>query len=130
MKKKSFNFKNRKTLEEKAKKELEKIPYLNFVYSSFLINIIIIVLILAFQKLLPSEIPLFYGLPRGNQQLTEAAGLIIPNFISLIVTIINSILTILIKSDFLKKSLSLASFMTALLSTITVVKIFLLVGNI
>lgn len=105
-----------------------KIPYINFVYAAFILNLFNLTIVLVMQKNLPPQVPLFYGFTESEQQLTTSLGLIIPGIYSLSLVLLNTILTILIKNDFLKKTLSTASFTISLLSLVTVLKIVFLVG--
>ena len=93
----------------------------------FIINAVIVVVILAVKKNLPPIVPLFYGLPEGQGQLTVNTTLLLPPAISSVFTIINLLVSRLTKDNFIEK-VSAGLTITALaLSTITVVKIILLV---
>lgn len=106
----------------------QKIPFLNFVYAAVIINSINLLIVFAFQKNLPPQVPLFYGHTEGEQQLTSSLGLLIPGAYSLVLTVINTVLSIFLGNDYLKKVLIIASFTISLLSIITITKIILLVG--
>jgi len=107
----------------------EKIPYRNFVFASLAINLIGIILVFLLQKKLPPEVPLFYGLPEGEEQLTNPQGLILPFIVSSILTIFNTILTFLLEDQFLQKTLAVSTLATSILAFVTVSKIILLVGS-
>ncbi len=93
----------------------------------FVINAIIVAVILAVKRNLPPIVPLFYGLPEGQGQLTVSTTLIVPPAISSVFTIINLLISRLTKDNFIEK-VSAGLTITALaLSTITVIKIILLV---
>ena len=111
------------------KLSIERIPFKNFVYASFTISIVGIVLIVLLQNKLPPEVPLLYGLPEGEEQLTTSLGLVIPLVSSLIITILNITAVFFLQNSFLRKTLVLGAFAISFLSFITTVKITLLVGN-
>lgn len=115
--------KNSKTIGNK------NLPYLSFTLLFGLGNIITIIVVLIFQKNLPPEIPLYYGLPRSTRQLATPPELIIPLIISLVVAFFNNSIAFLTKSDFLKKVLIIASYFIIAMAIITVIKIMLLVGT-
>jgi hypothetical protein len=107
---------------------LKKIPNINFVYAAIILNSLNFVAVLVLQKNLPPQVPLFYGLTEGEQQLTSSLGLLIPSVYSFCLIIVNTTLSILLNNDFLKKILNTTSFIISLLSIITVAKIIYLVG--
>src|SRR3989344_1215028 len=108
---------------------IERVPLKNFVYLSFIISIVGILLIFLLQSKLPPEVPLFYGLPEGEEQLTTSLGLTLPLVGSLIITILNTITVFFLQNSFLQKTLVLVSFAVSFLSFVTIVKITLLVGS-
>lgn len=109
---------------------MNKLPFKNYIYSALIINIFVIAFCLVIQSRLPPEIPLFYGLPQGQEQLTKPIGLLIPACFSLAFILTNLLLTRLTTNEFLKKALAVASFATSILAAITSIKIAFLVGNI
>lgn len=82
------------------------------------------------QLILPPEIPLFYGLPKNSEQLAPSLFIVIPSLISLLITIVNAIISINIDGVYLKKTLAFASISVCLLSVIATYKIIFLVGSI
>ncbi len=108
---------------------VENIPFKDFVGLAFLINIIVIALVVLIQRFLPPRIPLFYGLPEGEEQLVSSLSLIIPSLASLIIMIMNIILSYFLKNEFLKKFLIITAIGAGLFSTITTIKIVSLVGS-
>jgi hypothetical protein len=78
---------------------------------------------------LPPEIPLFYGLAEGTEQLAPSKYLILPSVLGFLILIINLIISASIKNTFYKKILLLCAFATNVLVAITIVKIILLVGD-
>lgn len=116
-------------LSSKAKEDFKRIPFARPFYFFLAVNVFVIIMAVLAQKRLPPQIPLYYGLPRGEQQLSDKAGILIPNIISLSVLIINTTLSYLVKDEFLKKTLVVFGFVTVILATVTTLKIILLVGN-
>jgi hypothetical protein len=111
------------------KGENVKFPLKKVFVSSLIINFLTALSVLIIQSHLPPQIPLFYGLAEGEEQLIFPLGLIIPALFALVVSIVNAALTLIIKNDFLQKTLILAGFAVTIFSTITTVKIILLVGS-
>ena len=120
----------KKKLEEQNRSFFSKVPFAGFVLASFAINILIILLVVALGSFLPPEIPLLYGLPEGQDQLVSTYYLAIPALVSLVITIVNIILGIIISDSLSKKALILISLVITLFSTITTIKIIFLVGSI
>jgi len=116
-------------LSSKAKEDFKRIPFAGPFYFFLAVNVFVIIMAVLAQKRLPPQIPLYYGLPRGEQQLSDKAGILIPNIISLSVLILNTALSYLVKDEFLRKTLVVFGFVTVILATITTLKIILLVGN-
>ena len=105
-----------------------KPPFLNVFYISILINVLTIVGVLALSKRLPPQLPLFYGLPEGKEQLTSRTGLVVAAFSSFTIVLVNAAFSGLLKNDFLRKTLIISGFAISLLSLITTTEIVLLVG--
>lgn len=98
--------------------------------TSVVINGIFILLGLVVQLVLPPEIPLFYGLPKNSEQLAPSIFIILPNIVSILLTVINAVISINVEGVYLKKSLAFASISICLLSVIATYKIIFLVGSI
>jgi hypothetical protein len=107
----------------------KSIRFLKTTLAILLINLLILVLIILFQKHLPPTIPLFYGKPTGEEQLAPRLALAIPHIITLTIIIINSTLINLTKNSLLHQILIALMVVATILSTITVLKIALLVGS-
>lgn len=110
-------------------KDAKKATLIKYSQISFLINVVNISLVFALQKNLPPEVPLFFGLAKGEEQLTTKIGLIIPGVASLFTTLLNLFLSFLTDKDFLQKMLIFTALATSIISFITVIKIILLVGS-
>lgn len=93
----------------------------------FIINAVIVAIVLAVQKNLPPVVPLFYGLPEGQGQLASNTTLALPAAISSVFTIVNLLISRFTKDNFLEKVFVGLTITTLALSTITVIKIILLV---
>jgi len=120
----------KKKLEEQNRSFFSKVAFARFVLASFIVNIIIIILVFVLGGFLPPEVPLLYGLPEGQDQLVSTYYLAIPALVSLIITIVNLILSSIVNDDLSKKALILISLVITLFSTITTIKIIFLVGSI
>lgn len=114
----------------KIDSRFEKIPLKSLFVISIIVNITFILLGLVSQLVLPPEVPLFYGLPKNSEQLAPSLFIVIPATISLIITILNAVISINIDSIYLKKSLAFASISVCLLSVVAIYKIIFLVGSI
>lgn len=116
-------------LSEKNRARIEKLPFKNLILASVVINLTTAILVILLQKFLPPEVPLFYGLPKGEEQLANSVRLIIPSLVSFIIISFNSALSLFLDDDFSKKALILAGASVVFLTTITTLKIILLVGS-
>jgi hypothetical protein len=108
---------------------ITKLPFLKLVYLSIAINVVVIVAVLVFKKYIPPQVPVFYGLPEGENQLANMEELIIPSMASLLVILINISLASLLKNDYLKRTMIIVSLTISLLSLITTLEIVFLVGS-
>jgi len=106
-----------------------EIPFKKIAFIFLAINLVAILIILAIQKILPPKIPLFYGLPEGEEQLTAPLSLIIPNLISFSIILIDIIFSFNIKDIFYKKIIIISGVLATLFSCVTVAKIIFLVSN-
>ncbi len=109
--------------------EFERLPLKKLFVSSFVISAITILLGLAAQIVLPTEIPLFYGLPQTSEQLAPSLLIILPSVISIVITVINALFSIKVDNNYLKRALAFASIAASVLAIITTYKIIFLVGS-
>ncbi len=107
-----------------------KIPYLEFVFAILIANLATMIGVVLLQSKLPPEIPLFYGLPSGTQQIANKQMLVIPSLVSISSLFINVFIIFITNNQFLKKVLVFTCLLITILSITTSVKIFLLVGNV
>jgi uncharacterized Tic20 family protein len=105
------------------------IPFFKLLVLSFFINIVIILAIWILKSHIPPQVPLLYGLPEGEEQLTTTMGLTIPSFIALAIIVINTIVATIVENNFFRNSLVLTSFAVTIFTAITTIKIVLLVGS-
>lgn len=96
---------------------------------SFSIGILSILSVLIAQSFLPPQIPLYYGLPVGEEQLSSSLNLVVPGAVSLLILVINFILVKFTKEDFLKKVLAVVALTASFFAIITTFKIIFLVGS-
>ena len=101
----------------------------NYALGPMAISLFTCLIALLAQKFLPPQIPLFYGLPVGEEQLSPSIGLIIPSGLSFVISLVNLLLWLKIKDDFLKKVLMISSYVVALFMTVTTLKIIFLVAS-
>ena len=109
--------------------EKVEFPFRKYVMASIVINLLSILGVLAIGKFLPPQIPLFYGLAEGEEQLASSWSLIIPNTLALAITLANILISLSAKDDFIKRALIITSIAATFLATITTVKIAFLVGS-
>lgn len=106
-----------------------EIPFFSLLVVSLFVCLATIAAILLLKDHIPPQVPLFYGLPEGEEQLTSTMGLTIPSFVALTIIVINTILATIFENNFVRNSLVLTCFAVTLFATITTVKILLLVGS-
>ena len=109
----------------RVKKELSisNIPYFYGILLMLSVNVLVITLLIIFLNKLPPQVPLFYGLPRGEVQLSAPISLIYPLVLSSLFLIINSVFATLSKSPFSKKVFIGGSVFISILALITVIRI-------
>lgn len=77
---------------------------------------------------MPPVVPLFYGKPSGEGQLVPTLGLLIAPAASLLITLLNTALSVVTNDTFFKQVLIATTLLITLLTTITVLKVIFLVG--
>lgn len=107
-----------------------QVPYFRLVVASLVINLGLIITVLTIRgTVLPPEVPLFYGLPQGEEQLASSLALILPATVSICLILINIFLSNFFKEGFLKKSLIISGVFSVLFPLATTAKIVFLVGS-
>lgn len=106
----------------------KKVIYRNYFLAAIIINVGVVLTLFLFRSALPPLVPLFYGRPMGEAQLTKTLGLLIAPGASILITILNLCLSLWVKDDFLKKLLAISAIVISALTIITIIKIILLVG--
>ena len=124
-----FHFKLKKVPVIKIDPRFEKLPLRHLFIISLVINCVLILSGLFAKFVLPPEIPLYYGLPKNEDQLANSIYIILPALISILVTIINAVLSVISNSVYLKKTLAFASILVTILSIVATYKIIFLVGS-
>lgn len=117
-------------LSKNLSSETEGIPYIKEAKYVFFANLGLIGISLAIFALLPPEIPVFYGLPTGAEQIKPWWFIAVPSLFSILILGLNILLAKLTTQDFLKRALILAAITVSFLSFVTTIKIIFLVGNI
>jgi len=105
-----------------------EIPFRNLVAISLIGNLATLAFVIIIQNQLPPLIPLFYGLPKTEEQVAASISLVIPGILATSVILINLLISQITNDDYLKKILILTGVVSAFLSTITTLKIIFLVG--
>lgn len=77
---------------------------------------------------LPPQVPLFYSRTPGGDQLANPLLLALPLVLSAIFLVLNLVLARFIESDLLKKALVVGATLSAILASITIVRIIFLVS--
>ncbi|OGM26741.1 hypothetical protein A3D00_00540 [Candidatus Woesebacteria bacterium RIFCSPHIGHO2_02_FULL_38_9] len=108
---------------------MKRLSFSKFILASVTVNLITGALVLILLNHIPPQAPIFYGRPQSEKQLADKLTLILPPFISTIFAVVNFFIIKIVKDDFLKKVLMGVTISVTILSTITVVKIIFLVGN-
>lgn len=108
---------------------LEKIHFKKAVAAFFLLNLATMLLVVLLKTKLPPQIPLYYGLARGEEQLAETLYLTLPSFVSLAILVLNLVVSFALDDEYLSKTLTISGLAAILLATITTVKIIFLVGS-
>lgn len=104
-------------------------PFRNYIYIALGLNLVILLIIIIFQRFLPPYVPLFYGLAEGEEQLAPSLALAIPSIVSILIITTNVFISSLAKDVFLKRTLVLAAVVATIFSLVTTVRIIFLVGS-
>lgn len=106
------------------------LPFRNILVAGIAANLLLIGIILVIQgRVLPPQVPVFYGFPEGEEQLTKTPFLVAPSVTALMFTLANTGVALFIRSALAKNILVLASSFLLILSLVTTVRIVFLVGN-
>ena len=90
----------------KLNPEFERLPLKKLFVISFFTSLLTIVLGLLAQFILPPVIPLYYGLPQTTEQVAASFLIILPSVFSIVLTIVNAIISIKTHDNYLKKALA------------------------
>ncbi len=105
------------------------VPYVKYFTAILIVNIAVIIAIALLASSIPPIVPLFYGLAHGEDQLVPQSFLLLPPAIAALITVINASISIVTNDQFIKRVLTGTTFAATILSTITIIKIILLVGK-
>lgn len=106
----------------------KKIVFKNFFFVAIIIDVLTVLAIIILKDFLPPRVPLFYGRPVGETQLTSTLGFLIAPISAFLLTLVNLIVSFWVKDYFLKKVIAVSTLTISILTAITVFKIILLVG--
>lgn len=107
---------------------LKTVPLKNYLIFSFALPLLLIGVIVVLHGFIPPQLPLFYGLPTGESQLTSSWGILTAPVTSIAISVVNLFIVSRVENVFYKKVLVISSFLIATLVTITILKIIFLVG--
>lgn len=116
-------------MKPKQEKKIEHFAYPKTTSLMIVFAIIMLSFLILRNEILPPEIPLYYGATIGNEQLGSSLEIILPTIISLTIIIVNLSIAYLSKELFIKKVLTVTALSCLVISSITTIKILLLVGN-
>lgn len=105
-----------------------KVVLKNYALGGIFLSLSSAALIFLFKGKLPPQVPLFYGLPVGEAQLTPFWGFFIAPAVLLLIIFVNIFLSIIVSDNFYKRILIISSFFVSILVAITTLKIIFLVG--
>ena len=115
------------TANTKTDPEKRGVIYLYPTLAIISINILIVVAIIVFiSAKLPPQVPLYYGLPRGERQLANPVLLILPVSLASLFITTNTIIAYFTKKKFLKNFLVVLGFFSTLFSIFIMLKIIFL----
>ena len=106
----------------------KKLDFKNLFFVAVIINVVAILAVIILKSFLPPLVPLFYGRPAGEAQLTNTIGLLIAPAAAFLLTMLNLSISFWVKDEFLKKILAISALVISVLTAITIVKIISLVG--
>jgi hypothetical protein len=106
----------------------KNVTYRNYFLAAIIVDLVTALLIFILKNNLPPLVPLLYGRPAGEAELTVTAGLFIAPGVGFIITFLNLFISLWVKDNFLKKILAISSIVISALMAITIVKIVFLVG--
>lgn len=109
--------------------DFERLPLKKVILASLIINVSILILSLVAQIILPPIVPIFFGLPQTEEQLAPSIFIGLPQIISIIFILVNTLISTNIDGQYVKKTLAFSSFSLTILSTIATLKVIFLVGT-
>lgn len=97
---------------------------------SIIINLFLIIGIFLLQKKLPPELPLFYGLPEGKDQLVKIDLFILPPLLAIGFSLTHFLIYKNVEDKFIKEVLIYSLLFLSFFSLVAILKVVFLVGNI
>lgn len=124
-KKRAFQKKKRgELLVDKNKLHLLK----NYITFSYIINFLLLLFLVSILDFLPPQLPFFYGMPYGEDQLVARNFILSAPLAGIVITSLNLVLARLIQEGLIKKVLETTSLIMSFLILVTVLKIVFLIG--
>lgn len=110
-------------------KGIFSLPYKEIFGFCLLVNILVALFIVFFKNFLPPVVPLFYGLPVGEEQLVPRIFLTVPSIVATVLIIINIFIAKVSSGNFIQRVLVGLTMTLTLLASVTTMKIFFLVAS-
>lgn len=108
---------------------INRLPYAKTVFAFCALNIVLVILVFLIKNRLPPVVPIYFGLPSGSEQLGPPESLALLPLASLIIAIINALISTFTKDEFLQKVVIGVIAATTVLSSFAYLRVFFLVGN-
>ena len=112
-----------------SESNIKSLPFFPYIVLCLALDLVCILAVIVSFSLLPPQVPLFYGLAEGAEQLAPRALLVIPALASLLILVINTAISLKLKDDFIKRVLILGAVTSTVFALTTTVKIMFLVGS-
>ena len=117
------------TFGEKQNVFTQTTPFRDFITIAVIVNVILIAASLVLHSFLPPEIPLYYGMPEGSEQLASSWLLALPSLVALLIILVNLLIASFAEDDFLKRVVILGGIAATFFSATTTIQIMFLVGS-
>lgn len=120
-----------KTLSQKGDKHFTFTNLIThpLVIISVLLSVGTMVGITILRDAIPPEVPLFYGLPEGEEQIAPQNLFYLPSLLALTFTVINIALATLFDNKYPQRVLIITGFAASIFASITTLQIIRLVGS-
>jgi hypothetical protein len=107
---------------------LKNVVFRKYFIASLILGFVSIAVFFVIKSFLPPEVPVFYGKPVGEDQLVPNIFLLVIPAVSILISMVNIIVSKRSDDDLIKKILAISSLIAAFMAIVTTVKVILLVG--